>query len=1207
MKNFFTFFSLLFMTFSWAADYYWVGGSGKWSEIEHWRTTSGGTSLPSVIPGPTDNVFFDAKSGFTTSSKTVMLDNTVNCHNITFSGSAVAPTLTQSGSQTLNIYGSSEWQTGMGTITVSNIYYRHTGEAKTIKSNGVKTGNNNLYFEEENSLSLLDDFYASATYFYHNAGSWNTNNFRVDINRSFSKNSTKATTLNLGSSQIYLLNTYSEFNTTPLNTTVNAGISHIHFPFLTSANGMNSNGLISRVNQIYYDVTFEGPFGRIVGGAKYNRVVFNGNGLISGNNTFKELILAPTKTYYLVSSNTQTITGLFSADTPQCGGWSAITSFTAGEQANISITAGANVVVSGVIMKDIKITGDKVFTANNSIDNGNNSGWIFPAYVGQNLYWVGGSGNWNDKTHWSQISAGTGGYCVPGPADNTFFDAKSGFTSGSKTVTVDNTSYTHDITFSGNGQAPVLVQSDDQTLNIYGSSEWQIGMGTIDVSNIYYRHTGEAKTIKSNGVKTGKEYLYFEEENSLSLSDDFYASALYFHHNAGTWNTNNFRVDMNRFFYKNSSKATTLNLGSSQLYVLSNYADFDTTPLNTTVNAGTSHIHFPFFTSGKGLSSRTNQIYYDVTYEGSFGIIVGGAKYNRVVFNGNGSISGNNTFKELILAPTKTYSLVSGTTQTITGLFSADTPQCGGWSSITSSTVGEQVNITIAAGANIVVSGVIMKDIKISGDKIFTANNSIDNGNNSGWIFPAYVGQNLYWVGGSGNWNDKAHWSQRSGETGNFCVPGPADDTFFDVNSGFKISNKTITIDNTSYTHDITFLGNGQAPTLTQSGVQTLNIYGSSEWQTGMGTIDVSNIYYRHTGEAKTIKSNGVKTGKEYLYFEEENKLDLSDDFYALAIYFHHNAGTWNTNNFRVDINRSFSKNSTKATVLNLGSSQVYLLNIYPEFNTTPLNTTVNAGTSHFHFPVISDGKGLTTNATQTYYDVTFEGALGRIFGGAKYNRVEFKGDGDLNGSNTFKNLIFSAGKTYNLQNDTTQTIENLTLGGTPCDVTSVKSNITGTKANINLTGDVTNFNFGNLKDINASGKALHFGEQSTIANQNNSSNITYDPYNPGSFEGLGADWIDHVVDPNKPSTYILGTQNFYGNNRTTYKWYKTGGLGSNVTSIISTAKEIDIRKFGYGTYKVVVEYSNGTMVTCSSDDEVYLKGLLRKVIVNPSIRIRVK
>ena len=68
MKKFFTFFLLLFMSFSWAADYYWVGGSGKWSEIEHWRTTSGGTSSPSVIPGPTDNVFFDAKTGYNTDS-----------------------------------------------------------------------------------------------------------------------------------------------------------------------------------------------------------------------------------------------------------------------------------------------------------------------------------------------------------------------------------------------------------------------------------------------------------------------------------------------------------------------------------------------------------------------------------------------------------------------------------------------------------------------------------------------------------------------------------------------------------------------------------------------------------------------------------------------------------------------------------------------------------------------------------------------------------------------------------------------------------------------------------------------------------------------------------------------------------------------------------------------------------------------------------
>ena len=157
MKKLFTFFVLLLSFNLSAANYYWVGGSGNWTDINHWRTTSGGSALPSVIPGPTDNVFFDAKSGFTAASKTITIDNTANCHNITFSGSVVAPTLIQKGIQTLNIYGSSEWQTGMADISISSIYYRHTGEAKTIKSNGVMVSSK-MTFEEENSLSLLDDF-----------------------------------------------------------------------------------------------------------------------------------------------------------------------------------------------------------------------------------------------------------------------------------------------------------------------------------------------------------------------------------------------------------------------------------------------------------------------------------------------------------------------------------------------------------------------------------------------------------------------------------------------------------------------------------------------------------------------------------------------------------------------------------------------------------------------------------------------------------------------------------------------------------------------------------------------------------------------------------------------------------------------------------------------------------------------------------------
>lgn len=45
-----------------ALDYYWVGGTGNWSDINHWTITSGGTILHTTVPSSTDDVFFDSKA-----------------------------------------------------------------------------------------------------------------------------------------------------------------------------------------------------------------------------------------------------------------------------------------------------------------------------------------------------------------------------------------------------------------------------------------------------------------------------------------------------------------------------------------------------------------------------------------------------------------------------------------------------------------------------------------------------------------------------------------------------------------------------------------------------------------------------------------------------------------------------------------------------------------------------------------------------------------------------------------------------------------------------------------------------------------------------------------------------------------------------------------------------------------------------------------
>ena len=57
-----------------ASKYFWVGGSGNWSDFSnHWATTSGGNQFHSRAPNGTDNAYFDRYS-FTDSGQTLTID-----------------------------------------------------------------------------------------------------------------------------------------------------------------------------------------------------------------------------------------------------------------------------------------------------------------------------------------------------------------------------------------------------------------------------------------------------------------------------------------------------------------------------------------------------------------------------------------------------------------------------------------------------------------------------------------------------------------------------------------------------------------------------------------------------------------------------------------------------------------------------------------------------------------------------------------------------------------------------------------------------------------------------------------------------------------------------------------------------------------------------------------------------------------------------
>ncbi|MGL4584263.1 MAG: hypothetical protein ACRCVU_14940, partial [Flavobacterium sp.] len=134
-------------------------------------------------------------------------------------------------------------------------------------------------------------------------------------------------------------------------------------------------------------------------------------------------------------------------------------------------------------------------------------------------------------------------------------------------------------------------------------------------------------------------------------------------------------------------------------------------------------------------------------------------------------------------------------------------------------------------------------------------------------------------------------------------------------------------------------------------------------------------------------------------------------------------------------------------------------------------------------------------------------------------------------------------------------------------------------------------FNFVDLKNIEAVGNSLHFGEQSIVLDQNNL-NVVANPHRVSGylFDGLGPDWLCHIIDPDKVDSYTLNTTLFYGNEDTRYTWYKLNDPAYDSKTPISRASSIDIRTFGgYGTYKVEVEYHNSGVEVCKVFDDILI------------------
>ena len=134
ISNKFTLLTIILITYSafGQSDYYWVGGTGNWSNYSsHWATSSGGNIFHTTTPSSNDNVIFDSNS-FSANSQTVTLNaDNESVGNMTWLGVTNTPTFNMSSKQ-LMVHGSITYDPimtinspGTLTFTSTTVSYTH--------------------------------------------------------------------------------------------------------------------------------------------------------------------------------------------------------------------------------------------------------------------------------------------------------------------------------------------------------------------------------------------------------------------------------------------------------------------------------------------------------------------------------------------------------------------------------------------------------------------------------------------------------------------------------------------------------------------------------------------------------------------------------------------------------------------------------------------------------------------------------------------------------------------------------------------------------------------------------------------------------------------------------------------------------------------------------------------------------------------------
>lgn len=529
-----TFFFLIItqQTYLQAADFYWVGGTGNWSDFEnHWATSSGGSTFRDTVPLNGDNVYFDSNS-FSGSGQTVTINQDAYCNNISWSGATNSPTFTASSSwYELEVYGS---LTAISAMTwhedLTEVEFMAASGSKTITSNGVSFGSQ-LSFEGNGTWSLADNLTTTDELSFED-GTFNSSNY--DINVASIDSYGLYETVNLGTSSITITPTTSASTYSPtidfgMWTTLDADYADIIVN--------NASGYAIRFDlgaHFYNDITFNNSGYSIVFGEDANcmDVTFGEDMNIRflDTFTFSDVIFANNDFVTFNSGSAYQVNSSITA-AGGCENYITWTSSSPSSPAIWSVNSDqtvSNIVVLGMTANLIigNITCNECANVRNN--NGGSNDWSFTdERAARTLYYIGNTGNWGTKESWSTNSDGTAsnghssgsGECIPSLIDTVVFNAGS-FNADGQTATMNKSAnMCAKITFADIDQAATIASSAGNDLLIDGSFTGDSQLTHDIQGDVKFYGTGSSEFILSDG-EAFEGSVYFNGSGTYYLEDD---------------------------------------------------------------------------------------------------------------------------------------------------------------------------------------------------------------------------------------------------------------------------------------------------------------------------------------------------------------------------------------------------------------------------------------------------------------------------------------------------------------------------------------------------------------------------------------------------------------------------------------------------------------------------------------------------------------